>query len=294
MVLRSMTAFGRGEGEVGDTGITVEIRCVNHRFRDVVMRLPKALQPLEEGLRSQVGSRVARGRIEVSVQVEARGEQPDVNVELNIPLAEAYFRVYRELQERFGADSSVSAETFCQNRDVVVIRPVEKDLDVLEPVIGEVLEKALEAVDQMRLEEGKALERDFRKRIDLVGGYLSRVEERSPQVVEDVRTRLQERVAVLTDGLELDEGRLAQEVALFAGRSDITEEIVRSRSHLGQFGTYLESEEPVGRRLDFLIQELNREVNTIASKASDATISSLAVEIKAEIEKLREQVQNVE
>ena len=294
MVLRSMTAFGRGEGEVGDTGITVEIRCVNHRFRDVVMRLPKALQPLEEGLRSQVGARVARGRIEISVQMEARGEQPDVSVELNIPLAEAYFRVYRELQERFGADSSVSAEAVCQNRDVVIVRPVEKDLDVLEPVIQEVLVKALEAVDQMRLEEGKALEQDFRSRIDLIRGHLSRVEERSPQVVEEVRKRLQERVAVLTDGLELDEGRLAQEVALFAGRSDITEEIVRSRSHLGQFGTYLESDEPVGRRLDFLIQELNREVNTIASKASDATISSLAVEIKAEIEKLREQVQNVE
>ena len=289
-----MTAFGRGEGELGDTGVHVEIRCVNHRFRDVVMRLPKALQPLEDALRSQVAARVGRGRIEVSVQMEARGEQPDVSVELNVPLAQAYFRVYRELQERFGADSVVKAETVCQNRDVVIVRPVERDIEALGPVVRDALEQALDTVDRMRQEEGQALEQDFRSRLALIADDLTRVEERSPVVVEEVRKRLQERVAALTDGLELDEGRLAQEVALFAGRSDITEEIVRSRSHLSQFHTYLEAGEPVGRRLDFLIQELNREVNTIASKASDATISSVAVEIKAEMEKVREQVQNVE
>jgi len=294
MALKSMTAFGRGEAELEDAGVTVEIRSVNHRFRDVVMRLPKALQPLEEALRSQIAARIGRGRVEVSVQMETRGDQPDVSVELNVPLAQAYFSVYRELQERFGADPVVKAEVVCQNRDVVMIRPVERDVELLGPVVRDALERALDTVDRMRQEEGRALEKDFRSRLELIADYLTRVEERSPQVVEEVRKRLQERVAALTDGLDLDESRLAQEVALFAGRSDITEEIVRGRSHLSQFHTYLEADEPVGRRLDFLIQELNREVNTIASKATDAIISSVAVEIKAEIEKLREQVQNVE
>ncbi len=294
MVLKSMTAFGRGEGEVEGTGAVVEIRCVNHRFLDVVMRLPRALQPMEESLRSQVVSRVGRGRVEVSIQSETRGGQPDVTVELNVPLAQAYVHVYHELHERFGADPTVHAEALCQNRDVVTIRPVEKELDQVAPLIHEALKKALDEVDRMRREEGQAILHDFRGRLNLVAEHLTHVEERCPRVIEEVRKRLQERVADLTGGLELEEGRLAQEVALFAGRSDITEEIVRSRSHLSQFEMYLEAGEPVGRRLDFLIQELNREVNTIASKASDATISSTVVEIKAEIEKLREQVQNVE
>jgi uncharacterized protein (TIGR00255 family) len=289
-----MTAFGRGEAEAGETLITVEIRSVNHRYRDVLMRLPRSVQALEEAFRARVAEAVGRGRVEVGLQLEARGEQPEVEVALNVPLAEAYVRVFRDLQERFGADPEVRAETLCQFRDVVQVRSLERDAEGLKDSALEALSGALEAMDRMRVEEGRAIEEDFRRRLRLLRDYLEHVQRRAPQVVEEYRNRLLERISSLSAGVDLDESRLAQEVALFAGRCDITEEIVRSRSHLSQFEQYLEAEEPVGRRLDFLLQEMNREANTISSKASDAEISATVVEVKAELEKLREQAQNVE
>ncbi|MCF8061290.1 MAG: YicC family protein [Deltaproteobacteria bacterium] len=293
-MIRSMTAFGRGEAAAGDALINVEIRSVNHRFRDVVMRLPRPVQPLEELLRARVAAAVGRGRVEVGFQLEAREEQADVEVELNVPLAQAYVRVFRELQERFGADPLVRAETLCQFRDVVLVRPVERDAEGLKGYALEALSEALGAMDRMRVEEGRAIEDDFRLRISMVGNYLEQIESRAPLVVEEYRRRLRERISAVAEGLQLDENRLAQEVAMFAGRCDITEEIVRSRSHLNQFERYLDVDEPVGRRLEFLLQEMNREANTISSKASDASISAAVVEVKGELEKLREQVQNVE
>jgi uncharacterized protein (TIGR00255 family) len=293
-MIKSMTAFGRGEVEAGDTLINVEIRTVNHRYRDVLIRLPKPLQPLEEVLRARVAEAVGRGRVEVGFQLETRGEQPDVEVELNVPLAQAYVRVFRELQERFGADPMVRADALCQFRDVILVRPVERDTETLKGPALEALSDALGAMDRMRAVEGGAIDEDFRRRIRMLRDRLEQIEARAPQVVEEYDKRLRERVSALAGEIELDPNRLAQEVATFAGRCDITEEVVRSRSHLNQFEQYLDADEPVGRRLDFLLQEMNREANTISSKASDATISTTVVEVKGELEKLREQVQNVE
>ncbi|MGD8386162.1 MAG: YicC/YloC family endoribonuclease [Desulfobacteraceae bacterium] len=293
-MLRSMTAYGRGELEIAEALITVEIRSVNHRFRDVVVRIPRSLQPLEDEVRSQIATRVGRGRIECSIQMEHRAEEPDTAVALNVPLARAYVEVLRELQERFDLDSPIHAETLCQFKDVVKISPVEEDLEAVRPGVETAMSEALDALDRMRAEEGRAIEKDFRSRLLTIRENLARIEERAPVVVEAYRKRLRERVESLSEGMELDEGRLLQEVALFAGRCDITEETVRSQSHLSQFEQVLALNEPVGRRLDFLVQELHREVNTISSKASDASISSMAVEVKGELEKLKEQVQNVE
>ena len=293
-MIKSMTAFGRGEVEAGETLINVEIRTVNHRFRDVLMRLPKAVQPLEEALRARVAEMVGRGRVEIGFQLETRGEQPDLEVELNVPLARAYVRVFHELQERFGADPAVRAEALCQFRDVLQVRPVERDTESLKEPALEALGEALGAMDRMRVEEGRAIEEDFRRRIRMLRDHLERIEGRAPLVVEEYGKRLRERISALAGEIDLDRNRLAQEVATFAGRCDITEEIVRSRSHLNQFEQYLDEGEPVGRRLEFLLQEMNREANTISSKASDADISATVVEVKAELEKLREQVQNVE
>jgi uncharacterized protein (TIGR00255 family) len=289
-----MTAYGRGELEIAEALITVEIRSVNHRFRDVVVRIPRSLQPLEDEVRSQIATRVGRGRIECSIQMEHRAEEPDTAVALNVPLARAYVEVLRELQERFDLDSPIHAETLCQFKDVVKISPVEEDLEAVLPGVETAMSEALDALDRMRAEEGRAIEKDFRSRLLTIRENLARIEERAPVVVEAYRKRLRERVESLSEGMELDEGRLLQEVALFAGRCDITEETVRSQSHLSQFEQVLALNEPVGRRLDFLVQELHREVNTISSKASDASISSMAVEVKGELEKLKEQVQNVE
>ncbi len=293
-MIRSMTAFGRGEAETGSTRITVEVRAVNHRFLDLHMRLPGPLQPLEEALRGVVSQHVGRGRIEVAFQLETRGEEPDVDVALNAPLARAYVRIFQELEERFGADPAVRAETLCQFKDMVFVRPVERDTESLKSPALEALDRALDAAGDMRAGEGQAIDEDFRRRMAVIHGHLDAVEARAPEVVDAYRKRLRDRIAAVAEDLDPDEGRLAQEVAVFAGRCDITEEIVRSRSHLSQFERYLAEEEPVGRRLEFLLQELNREANTISSKASDADVSSAVVEIKAELEKLREQVQNVE
>lgn len=293
-MIKSMTAFGRGEREAEDTLITVEIRTVNHRFRDASIRLPSQLQPLDEGLRAMVASAVGRGRIDVTVNMDTHGDRPDVSLELNVPLARAYVRVFRELQEQFGANPSFRADNLCQFKDVVAFRPVERDVESLKTPVQEALAQALEAVDRMRIHEGQAIESDFRHRLGLIRVRLQEIDLRAPVVVEEYRARLRDRIAAVSEGMEIDDNRLAQEAAYFAGRADITEEIVRTRAHLERFEEYLATEEPVGRRLDFLIQEMNREVNTISSKASDASISRAAVEVKGELEKLREQARNVE
>ncbi len=293
-MIRSMTAFGRGERQAGDKLITVEMRTVNHRFRDVSVRLPSQLQPLEGDLRAMTARALSRGRIDIFVNMDTRGEQTNVSVALNVPLARAYVRLFQELREEFGAEASFSAETLCQFKDVVILKPLEEDAEFLKPPVLEALTQALEAVGRMRIHEGRAIEMDFRHRLGLIRGCLGEIDARAPLVVEDYRGRLRDRIALVSEGMEIDGNRMAQEVAYFANRCDITEEIVRTRAHIESFEEYLEAEEPVGRRLDFLVQEMNREVNTISSKASDASISRAAVEIKGELEKLREQIQNVE
>jgi uncharacterized protein (TIGR00255 family) len=289
-----MTAFGRSEEASTQVRVTVEIRSVNHRYRDLSMRLPRALQPLEEEIKSMVASRVGRGRVELSLELQAGGEESDYEVSLNVPLARAYSSAIKRLQEEVGVNLEARADTFLQVRDMITVRPVERDLEADRPVVLGAVSGALEELDRMRLQEGGALEADLRARIAAVKESLKLIEERAPAVVEEFRRRLKERVEALSQDLEVDDARLAQEAAIFAGKCDVTEEVVRGRSHLDQFEGYLSVDEPVGRRLDFLIQELHREVNTISSKASDAAVSSVVVEIKGELEKLREQVQNVE
>jgi len=293
-MLKSMTAFGRGEKQTKCMKISAEIRGVNHRFRDIVLRLPRPLLPLEEDVRTRIASSVSRGRIECVFQMEMLGEQPAAEVELNVPLAKAYLEAFRDLNERFGLDAGISARELCAFKDVILARPVEADLEALRLEVDQVLGEALDSLEGMRKREGETIERDFADRLTEISGRLERVAERAPVVVEEYRVKLRDRVASLAGDLELDENRLAQETAFFAGKSDITEEIVRLRSHIAQFQNYMGRGEPVGRRLDFLIQEMNREVNTISSKASDSAISSEAVEMKGELEKLREQVQNIE
>jgi uncharacterized protein (TIGR00255 family) len=200
----------------------------------------------------------------------------------------------RRLGQEFGVSDGLSAEALIQMRDVVVAKPEVPDLETLRPGLEQALGLAMRSFDAMRVSEGAAMEADLVKRLTLLGAYAASFSARAPQVVEAFRVRLQENIRRMAQDGVVEEGRLAQEVAYFAERSDITEEIVRLRSHLQQFTTYLGAEEPVGRRLDFLIQEMHREVNTLGSKASDAAISKIVVEAKAELEKLREQVQNVE
>jgi uncharacterized protein (TIGR00255 family) len=292
-LIKSMTGFGRGEWSQGGKMFIAEIRTVNTRFRDVILRLPKAFQSFEDEIRSLVASRIKRGRAEVSVQIEKEGEE-SYELELNVPLVTSYLRILKELSDHFGLENSVNSLDLCQLKDIILFKPEEESADEVRLGVQEAMRRALESCDTMRNREGKAIEQEFMKRILFIRKCLGEIEARASLVVEDYRGKLRERVGRLANGIQLDEGRLVQEIAIFADRCDITEEISRTRSHLDQFTGYISSEESVGRKLDFLLQEINREINTMSTKASDSSISLMAVEMKAELEKLREQGQNVE
>ena len=293
-MIRSMTAYGRAEHSEGDATFTAELKSLNNRYRDVILRIPKTFQPLEDEIRSHIASKVRRGRIEVSIQLEKNASENEYDLELNLPLVKSLIGIFEELNEQFGLDDKIAAETLCQMRDVILYKPHDVDIDEARPALLEVLRLALDSLDKMRLAEGQAIEEDFLKRLKLIEAYLDDIEEKAPTMVEAYQKRLVERMNKISQDMELDENRLMQEVAIFADRCDITEELVRLRSHLKQFQTYMSEDDSIGRRLDFLIQEINREVNTISSKTFDSSISSKVVEIKGELEKLREQVQNVE
>jgi uncharacterized protein (TIGR00255 family) len=289
-----MTGFGRGEAVLNGRRFIAEIKTVNNRHRDLFVRLPRTLQAIEDEIRTQVSAVIKRGRVEATLQMEKEGVELEVDLQLNVPLVRSYLRVFHQLNEEFGIEGKVRAEDLCQMKDVLLVKPEELDLAVAKDGCRQALSQALEACDSMRVQEGKTLTEDFLKRLALIEDHLKEVETRAGSVVEDYKRRLRQRVEQVAQGIPVDENRLMQEVAIFADRCDITEELVRARSHLDQFRAYLSPDDVAGRRLDFLLQEINREINTMSSKASDSAISARGVEIKAELEKVREQVQNVE
>ena len=293
-MIRSMTAYGRGEHTSKDTRFTVEIKSVNNRYRDILVRSPKSLQALEDDIRSQVASRTQRGRIEVFIQMEKGGEEVEYDLELNMPLVKSYLRIFKQLGETFGLDKNISLESVSQMRDVILVKSVEVDVESVRAALRVVLELALDSYDAMRNQEGKAIEDDFHKRLQLIEAYLNDIKERAPNASNGYEKRLKDKMKRMSADMEIDENRLIQEVAIFSERCDMTEEVVRAMSHLKQFRHYMDMEDAIGRRLDFLLQEINREVNTLSSKAQESSISAKAVEIKAELEKIREQAQNVE
>jgi uncharacterized protein (TIGR00255 family) len=289
-----MTAYGKGDCRRNGKRFVVELKSLNNRYRDVLFRMPKNLQSFEGELRTLITSKVGRGRIEVSFQIENSDEKPPYGLELNIPLVDAYLKIFSQLSERSGLDRRIHPETLLKMNDVVVVKPDTVDEEEMGAGLREALVMGLDSLVEMRQKEGSASEMDLKKRLNKISEFVDDVRGRSPEIVKAYRNRLKENIGKLSQGIDVDEGRIAQEVAVFAERSDITEELVRMGSHIEQFATYLEMDDVVGRRLDFLIQEMNREVNTLGSKASDGFVSGLVVEMKAELEKLREQVQNVE
>ncbi|MBW1901504.1 MAG: YicC family protein [Deltaproteobacteria bacterium] len=293
-MIRSMTAYGRGEYRLGDTLFVAEIKSLNHRYRDIVFRIPKKFLVLEKDLKSHISSRFRRGRIEVFIEMQSEGGDIPYDLEVNASLAKSYFEIFNQLAEQFGLDQEIQLDSLLQMKDVVVAKPADVDMERVKHGLQEALIQALDSLEAMRSREGETIEADFQERVALVGRYLDDVEKRAPDLVEEHRNRLKDNLDRMLKDVAMDESRLAQEVALFAEKSDITEEIVRTRSHLGQFREYMSLDDAVGRRLDFLIQEINREVNTIGSKTSDSFVARVVVEMKAELEKLREQVQNVE
>ena len=293
-MIKSMTGYGRGQTAVADGQWIVEFRTVNSRFLDVHLRAPSGILALEDRIKKAIGARISRGRVNISITASGAVEATPKLV-LNKPLFDQYREVVRQVETELGMDRPVGALPYLNYRDMILTEEQTPDLDntwsQLEPAIS----LALDEAEQMRVAEGESLKQDFVTRLGRLDGLFKEAAKRSPEIVENYRQRLQERVAKLMNGdMEPDPERLATEVAIIADKCDITEEAVRAQSHLEQFQTFLEDAEPVGRKLDFLLQELNREANTMGSKSPDAAASSVVVEIKAELERLREQVQNIE
>ena len=291
-MVKSMTGYGKGECALQAGRFTVEVRCVNHRYGEVTVKLPRALMQFENEIKKKVAERLVRGKIDVFIQVEnalALGVPTP-----NLPLARGYLKAFNTIREALGLQGEPDLAFIASQRDVIsVAAEAEASLEEMPAELLAALEEALRRVDEMRLFEGESLFVDFQKRREMLALLIARVAERSPAVVAEYAARLKERVGQLCENA-VSEERLALEVALLADKCDITEELVRLESHLRQFDETLAKGEPVGRKLDFLLQEINREVNTIGSKANDAQIAGAVVELKAELEKIREQVQNIE
>jgi uncharacterized protein (TIGR00255 family) len=289
-----MTAYGRGEYQSENRSYICEIKSVNNRHKDIQLRTPRNLQPLEESLRPIISSGIGRGRVEVTVQMEKGENSLPYELEINKPLVDAYIGIFQELADRSGFKKDVGISTLIGMRDIIQTKTEEADLDKIKPGLLQALQQGLDSLTEMKLREGREIEKDFIKRISLLEGYLDTIHKRAPVLVQEYRKRLNENVQNMLQDLEVDEERIARETALFADRSDVTEEIVRAKSHFKQFRNYLTDDDAVGRRLDFLVQEINREINTLSVKSSDAEISRIVVEMKSELEKIREQAQNVE
>jgi uncharacterized protein (TIGR00255 family) len=292
-MIKSMTGFGRGEWQGDGKKLEVEIKSVNHRYCDISLRLPRKLNPLETQARNFLRQRISRGRIEVFVQI-AESALAEQKLEIDLNLAKDYYLGLKALQENLGISGEVRLETLAGFRDIFARKETEPDLEKEWESLRTALEGALAGLEAMRRDEGRKLKEDFLARLSALERSVREIEEKAPLSLKASRDRLAQRVQELSGGLGIDEARLAQEVAFLAERSDTTEELVRLHSHLEQFREMLNSPEPAGRKLEFLLQEITREANTIGSKANDAGISYVVVEIKSELEKLREQIQNVE
>ncbi len=292
-MIKSMTGYGRVETLYEGRNIVVEAKSVNHRFLEIAIRMPAALYPLEMEYKKKIGERFKRGRIDVSIRLEGEGADTS-KVNLNIEIARDYFDVLTRLKNEFNIQESISLKNLISFRDIFT-PPAEtqQDTDFLNSV-EKTLQEALSMLVNMRQDEGISLFSDMQMRLRAIQETMETIRLRAPQVVLEYQKRLSDRIKELTAGFELDAARLAQEVAIMADRSDITEEIVRMQSHIGQFEALLQSDEAEGRKIDFLLQEMNREINTIGSKGNDVEIARLVIEAKSELGKLREQAQNIE
>ncbi len=292
-MIRSMTGYGIAQKVIYLGRVTAEARSNNHRYLDISLRLPKKLSPLETRIKEMVQTHFSRGRFDISIEMDSGGKD-QFKLEPNVELAQMYVHALESLKSKLDLAGDVTLDLVLRAKDVITAKEVEGDVAPLWEEISGVLLNCLEALKAMRESEGSNLALDLEGRLKRIARHMEDVKDRSPSVLEAYRKRLSDRVAEMSEGMGIDSSRLNQEVAYFADRSDISEEVVRTDSHLRQFGQMLESDGPVGRKMDFLLQEIHREVNTISAKANDVVISQKVVEIKAELEKMREQIQNIE
>ena len=292
-MIKSMTGFGRAQGSFEHFNITIEIKSVNHRYFEFSCKVPRLYSFLEDKLKSAVSAKVSRGKVECYVTIEAIADD-SVVVEINEPLARGYVNAIQSLSGEFSLKNDLSAPILARFPDIFNITKNEvNEEELLENVLS-VLNDALDGFINMRTVEGAKLKEDVLSRADFILENVSYVEERSPETVKEYNDKLLERMRDVLGDTQVDEARLLTEAAIYADKIAVAEETVRLRSHIDQLRTMMESEEAIGRKLDFLVQEINREANTIGSKAQDVEIAKRVINIKAEVEKIREQIQNIE
>ncbi len=292
-MLKSMTGYGRGELALHGRTITVEVRSVNNRYLDCNIRLPRAYACAEDGIQRAVKGAVSRGKVDVFITVEQEAAEA-VAVRVNEAMAAGYVAAFRSMAEQYHLAGEVSLDLIARMPDVVQVEKAPENLEELTEDLLTATQAALTDFDAMRSREGQKLYEDLSQRLDTMEGFVAVVECRSPETVAAYRERLYARIQETLADRQIDEGRVLTEVAIFADKVAVAEETVRLASHIAQFRTMMEGGQPIGRKLDFLIQEMNRETNTIGSKCNDLELSTVVVDMKAELEKIREQVQNVE
>ena len=288
-----MTGYGRARQTLGKRDITVEVRAVNNRYLDCTVKLPRAYAFAEDAVRKHVQQAVSRGKVDVLFTIDSTGADT-AKIVVDRSLAEGYAAALRELAEICGTEAKLTPETLARFPDVLTVTKAEEDLDALGADICTVLDEALAAFNAMRAAEGEKLAADIGGRLTTIETLTAKVEARSPETVAEYRRKLTARMEEVLQGASVDPQRILTEAAIYGDKVAVDEETVRLRSHVAQLRGMLEADEPMGRKMDFLIQEVNRESNTIASKCCDVSIAQVAVDLKAEVEKIREQVQNVE
>ena len=288
-----MTGYGRGEANLNGRPITVELRSVNNRYLDCTVKLPRIYVFAEDAVKSRVQSRISRGKVDVYITIgpSANG---DVAISVNKPVADGYYAALKDLRDTYGLRDDISVSLLSRFQDVFLVEKTQEDLEALSADICSVLDLALDDFDAMRTREGEKLCQDVRSRAATIEGLVSKVETRSPGIVADYRAKLVARMNEVLQNTQIDESRILTEAAIYADKVAVDEETVRLRSHLSQLDHMLGQGGAIGRKLDFLIQEFNREANTIGSKCSNIETAGYVVDIKAEIEKIREQIQNIE
>ena len=292
-MVKSMTGYGRARETLNGRVITVEVRSVNNRYLDCAVKMPRAYVFAEDAIKTCVQKMISRGKGDVFVTIDTTAADVTV-VSVNEALARSYYEALKSLKENFALEGEITPVALAKFPDVLTVSRAEEDLESVAADICQVLEQALLAYNEMRAVEGRRLADDINSRVTTIETVVGKVEERSPQTVAEYRARLTNKMNEVLQSTTIDESRILTEAAIFADKIAVDEETVRLRSHIAQLRSMLQSDAPVGRKLDFLIQEVNRECNTIGSKCNDLTIAQDVVNMKAEVEKIREQVQNIE
>ena len=292
-MIKSMTGFGSAKGTVEGLNITVELKSVNNRYLDVSVRMPRSFMFAEEAVKSAVQRHISRGKVDVFVSVDS-SDAGDITVKVNEALLKGYIDAVRSISEEYSLPADMTAFGVSRFPDVLSVEKKDLDADAISAGIVDITEHALDDFDAMRLREGEKLRNDVLGRLETISGYVADVETKSPETVKEYRTRLEAKMAEVLGSAGIDENRILAEAAIFADHIAVDEETVRLRSHMSQLRKMINGSSPTGRKIDFLIQEFNREANTIGSKCQNSDIAHTVVDLKSEIEKIREQIQNIE